>query len=205
MKLKSLVAPLALALVFAACGDDDGESNDDMGPPDFTTGQNILNFLDGATLTMRGDNIPTHPNGFFEGLDAGAATQCYNETLITVASGQFSINSQLGTLENLMPVGDFMIGECNRDEVSGPFSDVTTAVSFTGDADCFDISVTYTGFAQEGRGSINADGTELRMELYFATQPAGATCGDGAVGDGADTVNGVEFTGDATQIYVVTR
>jgi hypothetical protein len=71
------------------------------------------------------------------------------------------------------------------------------------DGSCFDFTVTYTGFGQEGRGCISPDGKKAILELFFNGQATGHRCADGAVGSSGVTVNGNAFTGDAVQIYEV--
>ena len=56
-----------------------------------------------------------------------------------------------------------------------------------GDAECFDFTVTYTGFGQEGRGRITEDRTVLELEIFFKDSANGITCADGEVGSGGIT------------------
>ena len=229
MNTKSFFAALAvLSLSLLACGDDtpdpdagviEGDASvasDGGGTTDSGSGNalnsptRILAFLEGKTLTMQGNNIPTHPNGFTENADFGAATQCYNRTTITVAGGNFTITSIAGTL-----VGAAPNVTCDRTMAGatiGPFSSNTLTINNVNAprADCFDVQIDFTGFTQVGRAKFSPDQSQLWMELYFAANsPSGHTCADGAVGPqtGAltQTIQGnvLPFTGDAVQKYVI--
>lgn len=218
-----LILRLCLPLALAACGSDDDDSSPDAGQPTdaaptmdagaamdaamtmdagmmptLMTEAQIKAFLEGETLLMAGDDIPTHPNGFDENIDFGPTSQCYNQTEIQVIGGQFSVTSELGTITNMM---------CDRDTVSGtagPFvSNALTFSNIQGNAECFDVDAAYTGFSQEGRGRITDDGQTVELELFFMGQAVGHRCADGAVGSGGVTLNGMAFTGDAVQVYRV--
>jgi hypothetical protein len=226
----ALAVVAAFSLSSAACGDDtpdpdagmtdtDAGTNPDGGngpadsgtAADLNTPTRILVFLEGKTLRMEGTNIPSHPNGFTEDLDFGAATQCYNQTTITVSGGNFSITSIAGTL-----VGAAPNTMCDRDmpgATIGPFASNTITINNVNAprADCFDVQLDFQGFSQVGRAKFAPDLSEVWMELYFAANsPSGHTCMDGAVGPqtGAvtQTIPGVgvlPFTGDAVQKYVI--
>lgn len=226
----SLAAAAALSFALIACGDDgssdvdsgvtpaDGGTDPDGGngpadsgtAADLTSPTRILAFLDGKTLVMEGDNIPTHPNGFTENFDFGAATQCYNKTTITVSGGNFSVTSITGTL-----VGAAPNTTCNRSmpgTTVGPFSTNTITINNVNSprADCFDVQLDFTGFSQVGRAKFAPDLSQVWMELYFAANsPSGHTCADGAVGPQTGGVtqtiqgNVLPFTGDAVQKFVI--
>lgn len=203
MTKRLLGAALVGILALAGCGsDDDGGGNN---PPDLSTAAGIGTYLDGKTLRMEGANIPSHPNGFNEDQNFGAATQCYQSTDIDIAGTTWTVTSQLGTLEGAPTVGS--VGTCNHDVAFGdPLTFTSTAVlveHVQGNGECFDITVTYPGFTQEGRASFNSAATELRMELFFQGQATGHRCADGAVGSGGITLNGAAFTGDAVQVYEI--
>lgn len=226
-----LAAAAALSFALLACGDDTGADPDAGNTPadggvssdggtgpadagtaaDLNTPTRILAFLEGKTLVMEGSNIPTHPNGFTENFDFGAATQCYNKTTITVAGGNFSVTSITGTL-----VGAAPNTTCDRSmpgTTVGPFSTNTITINNVNSprADCFDVQLDFQGFSQVGRAKFAPDLSQVWMELYFAANsPSGHTCADGAVGPqtGGVTQNipniGVlPFTGDAVQKFVI--
>lgn len=182
-----------------------GTGGSGAGAPDLTTPAQIEAFLDGKTLTMTGNDIPSHPNGYDENTNFGSATQCYAQTVMVLNGTTFSVVSDLGTLENAPMSGD--TGTCNHDVVSAtlPF-DSTSHVfeNIQGNADCFDFNINYNGFAQEGRGAISADGGTLNLELYFKDQAVNMRCADGAVGASGVMVNGQPFAGDAVQVYRIT-
>jgi hypothetical protein len=66
--------------------------------------------------------------------------------------------------------------------------------------------VNYTGFSQEGRGSLSADGSTLTLELFFASQAANHRCAAGNPGTAGVTLTttaGTQpFTGNAQQVYL---
>ena len=169
------------------------------------TADKINAYLEGKTLTMEGDNIPTHPNGFDENANFGQATQCYHSTVMEVLGGTFKVTSQLGTLNDAPTEGD--VGTCDRTTVAGELmfdSTLHVVENITGNAECFDFTVTYAGFGQEGRGMISPDGSEIHLELFFTDQAVGHRCADGAVGaPDTITLNGAAFAGDAVQRYMI--
>ncbi len=208
---------LLAAAAAAGCGDDDdnGGTPDGGGTtadanttpdarPQLTTAAQILSFLDGKTILMEGDNIPSHPNGFSEDVNFGAATQCYKSVQIATAAQNFTVTSALGTLEGAPSVGD--VGNCNRAVQNGtPLSFTSTTVlieNVQGNAECFDLTVTYPAFTQEGRGKISADGQTVTLELFFPGAQ-GHRCASGAVGSGGISLASGAFTGDAQQVYEV--
>lgn len=214
MKVSTLVVSVMAVLTFA-CGSTTGGTVTDSGvvdagtPPKFDTAAKINNFLDGKTLTMEGANIPSHPNGFTENLDLGANTQCYQKVVMKIAAGAFAVGSDLGTMKGADgggAPGTGKVGVCDRTTKSGMASFTSTAVlieNVKGNGECFDITVTFNGFSQEGRGTINADGSKLTLELFFGGQAAKHKCVDGNPGATGVVLNMNPFTGDAQQKYVV--
>lgn len=162
-----------------------------------TTPSKIQSYLDGKSLVMEGDGIPSHPNGYDQDLDYGAATQCYVRVTMRPLGGTITVASELGTLTE---------EGCDRTRLSGEASFDSTAVlieNVVGEATCFDFTVTYAGFGQEGRGKIDQETDELTLELFFKDQASGHRCADGAVGDPTVTLNQEAFTGDAMQVYTI--
>ena len=200
MKLFKSFAIAACALA-AACGGTDSTSV----ATKLDTANAINTWIEGKTLVMTGADIPTHPNGYNENVNYGSATQCYNKTTIGVLSGTWNVASKLGTLNGAPNVGT--VGTCDRATIKG--SDVTFSSSTVlvanvqGNATCFDVTVTYTGFSQEGRGKISADGKTVVMELFFGGKATGHRCADGAVGASTVVLSGNAFTGNAQQTYRV--
>jgi hypothetical protein len=204
MKKKLLSAVVLCSLGFVGCGDDTTTPPPPT-VPKFDTADNIRNYLEGKKLVMEGANIPTHPNGFNENVDLGPNSQCYNKVEMTVAGGNFTVNSTAGTLKDVNPTTK--VGNCDNAAPTGnPQSFTTNAVlidKVKADATCFDVLFTYTSFKQQGRGSLSEDGKTLKLELFFENQSQGVTCDSGAVGSGNVTHLGQPFTGNAVQVYTV--
>jgi hypothetical protein len=198
MKSAKLLA-LAACTLAAACGGTDGGTT----TLTLTSATAISTFLEGKTMVMTGADIPTSPNGFSENVNYGASTQCYNKTSIQVASGVWNVTTLLGTL-NGAPTA-LSVGTCDRTTVKGSaltFSSTAVQIAnVSGNATCFDVTVTYAGFTQEGRGDISADGKTVQMELYFGGKATGHRCADGAVGASTVKLGGVAFSGNAVQTY----
>ncbi len=204
---------LFAAFAFGACGAmtttdagvDAGTTTDaGMTSNDFSTSGKILAHLEGKTMVMTGTDIPSHPNGFNENLNFGANTQCYNRVRIATLASNFQVSSDLGTFNSTPDAG--IAGMCDRATVSNMASFTSSAVlieNVRNNGECFDITSTYTGFSQQGRGSISADGKTVTLELFFAA--TGHRCADGAVGATgvqlATSGGPVAFTGNAKQIY----
>lgn len=198
--MKKLAATAAAALLLAACGG----SSDTVAPPTLSSPAAIATYLDGKSMLMTGADIPTHPNGFNENVNFGASTQCYKSVAMAIAAGTWSVSSQLGTLSGAPTVGS--VGTCDNAVAAGnPLTFSSTAAlieNVAGNGTCFDFTITYTGFSQEGRGAFADDGKTLRLELFFGGQATGHRCANGAVGQaGTVTLNGAAFTGNAVQTY----
>lgn len=204
MKKKLLSAVVLCALGFVGCGDET-DPNPQPTVPKFNTESNIRTHLEGKKLLMEGANIPSHPNGFDEDVNYGSASQCYQKVEMNVANGNFQVTSTLGTLRDAPAVGNK--GTCDHAVAAGNPLNFTSTASLIenvkDDASCFDISITYTGFKQVGRGSLSEDGKTLTLEIFFEGQAVGATCAAGAVGSGNITLNKAPFTGNAQQVYTV--
>ncbi|MCA9641421.1 MAG: hypothetical protein KC492_12025 [Myxococcales bacterium] len=171
---------------------------------EFQTPSQIDAYLDGKLLTMTGADIPSSPNGIPENLNAGQATQCYHKTEMRPLGGTSGVKTSAGTPNDAPNQGD--VGSCDRDTAAADleFSSTSYVIeNVSGGGDCFDFTVNYSGFAQEGRGSITAD--VLKLELYFADSATGIRCADGAVGSDSVMLNGNAFTGDAVQVYRITE
>jgi hypothetical protein len=174
-------------------------------PPvmDFSTAALIEAYIDGKPLIMAGEDIPSHPNGYSEDMNFGQATQCYASVTMNFGAGIFHVVSELGTLENAPQQGD--TGECNHDLVLAPvtFDSVSHIIeNVTDNGACFDFTVNYGAFGQEGRGRIT-EGT-VELELYFKDQATGIRCADGLPGAGATALNGAPFAGNALQVFRIT-
>lgn len=197
--MKRFLATALAATLLAACGGDDDEGTK---APTLTTASEINAYLAGKSWKMTGADIPSHPNGFNENTNFGAATQCYNETVIATNSN-WTVTSKLGTLNGAPTVGS--TGTCDNATVAGsPLTFSSTAIlieNVTGNGECFDVTATYAGFAQQGRAKFSADGKTLTMELFFAGQATGHRCASGAVGAATVTLNAAAFTGNAQQVY----
>jgi hypothetical protein len=197
--MKRLLTTALAATLLAACGSDNDEGTK---APSLTTPAQINTYLAGKSWKMTGADIPSHPNGYNENQNFGAATQCYNETVIDT-NANWTVTSKLGTLNGAPNPGD--IGVCDNATVNGsPLTFNSTAIlieNVEGNGACFDVTATYTGFAQAGRGMFSADGRTMTLELFFSGQATGANCAAGDVGSATVTLLGSAFTGDALQVY----
>lgn len=198
---------IALSLGLLACGGEDIVVNGGgQGTERFGSASKLSAYLDGKTLTMQGASIPSHPNGYDEHVNFGQATQCYHRVTMTPLAGRYHVASELGTLMDAPNPGTR--GRCEREAMSAELSFDSTAAlieNVRGNGACFDFTITYPGFGQEGRGSISADGATLVLELFFKDQAIGHRCGDGDVGAPTVTLSQAAFTGDARQTYAVTE
>lgn len=196
MKKKLLSAVVLCALGFVGCGDKPEEGTPPTGSLKFTTADGIRTHLDGKTMLMEGANIPSHPNGFSEDDDLGAVSQCYEKVQMTSSGGNFTVNSSLATVR---------ADGCDHVAArSQSFTSTAVLVeNVKGNAECFDITITFVGFKQVGRGMLSEDGKKLTLELFFEGQAVGATCAAGAVGASTVVLNKQPFTGNAKQVYMV--
>jgi hypothetical protein len=204
MKKKLLSAVVLGALGLMGCGGSDTTTPQTPSVPKFDTADNIRTYLEGKTLLMEGANIPSHPNGYDEDVNYGASSQCYQQVKILFSGGNFHVNSNLATLRDAS--APLSKGTCDHDAISGVQNFDSTGVlieNVAADASCFDITASYNGFSQVGRGKLSEDGKQLTMELYFGSQATGNTCKDGAVGAQTVTLNKAPFTGNAQQVYTV--
>lgn len=203
MKKQLLSAVVLCALGVVGCGDETSGPPTDTGPK-YNTADKIATYLEGKTLVMSGDNIPSHPNGYDEDVNYGQATQCYKSVTMAVAGGKYGVTSVLGTLRDAPTVG--ARGTCDHDNSPGQLSFESTAVlieNVAEDGSCFDVTYTYPSFKQEGRGQVSQDGKTLKVELYFENQATGSRCASGAVAAKTVTLNGASFTGNAVQTYTI--
>ncbi|MBK8480786.1 MAG: hypothetical protein IPL40_06385 [Proteobacteria bacterium] len=210
---------LALALLLSGCSDSDPPAGDAgvvardartaadaaVGNP-YNTVTAVTAFHDGKTLVMAGSNIPTHPQGADENMNLGTATQCLHKVTMKLNAGpQLVVTTELGTL-NGAPTAD-SVGTCDRTTVFGaPLTFTTSALlieNVAADGSCFDLRATYTGFAQEGRGAIAADGRSARYELYIAGVATGHRCADGPLGSKTVKLAGNPVTGDSVGTFVL--
>ena len=196
---------LCRGLALSACGGEEVTTPPVTTPTEkYSTSAKILAYLEGKTFKMEGAAIPSHPNGFDEDVNFGSATQCYKSVAMTTNGGRVQITSTLGTLENAPMTG--VKGTCNHDMQSAELMFDSTAVlieNVKGNGTCFDYTVTYPGFGQEGRGSISADGKTVVLELYFKDQATGHRCAQGDVGAASVTLNQNAFTGNSKQTYTL--
>lgn len=205
MKKQILSAVVLCALGVVGCGDDTDPINT---APKLDSQSGILTYLEGKTLTMNGANIPSHPNGINEDVNAGSASQCYQSVTMSVSGGNFKVDSVPGTLENAPNAGQ--TGTCNHELAKNALTFTSTSVLMENvkpDGSCFDVTFTYPGFKQVGRGSFSADAKTVKLELFFENAATGATCEAGAVGSGTVKLivqgQSVPFTGNAVQTYVI--
>ncbi len=201
MKKQLLSAVMLCALGVVGCGDDEKQPV----PTPVDPNQKATNQMEGKTFVMEGDNIPGHPNGYSENMNLEGFTQCYNKVTLSVASGNFTVVSTLGTLRDAPTRGS--VGTCDNAVKTVELAALTTLTyrieNAKEDLSCFDVTFNYPGgFTQEGRASLSADGKTLKMELFVSQQAVGHRCADGAVGASTVTFLGKPFTGNAVQTYV---
>ncbi len=196
MKKKLLSAVMLCTLGLVGCGDDGTDTGNTPPAKKYDTSAKILAHLEGKTMVMEGANIPSFPNGYSEDRNLGSLTQCYAKVVMAVAGGVFNVTSDLGSVSS---------GECDHVKANEQKFATTNVLieNVKGDGECFDVLFTYTGFAQEGRGKISADGKTVTLELFFKDQAVGIKCANGAVGSGNITLNKAAFTGNAQQVYVI--
>lgn len=165
----------------------------------------IFAFLDEKALVMGAETVPSHPNGYDENVNFGQATQCIHQVTMAIAARSFQVITLMATLEDAPRPDD--VGMCDREKPDGQALSFNTTAALienvAADGACFDITLTYAGFGQEGRGAISADRETIWFELFFRDQATGHRCADGAVGDPTVTLNQVPFAGDAVQVYAV--
>ncbi len=197
-------------------GGSGGGSGGDSGVVDagvkLDTGANILAYLDGKTLTMEGANLPASPNGYPSNVYYGNATQCYKNTVITVADGKLNVHADLGKITDggvaVTTVGQ--AGLCDTTTTT-VYTNSSNSVSFDAlgkgvknNGECFDFSVAYSGGVnQEGRGSVTAN--QLKLEIFFTGQFTGITCADGNPGSATIKKGGNAVTLNSVQTYVITK
>lgn len=180
---------------------------------DLSTGAKVLAYLEGKTMVMEGDDIPPFPHGFSENVNLGSATQCYRKTSIRAFDDKWTQTIELGTLQNAPTL--YSVGTCDRTTAMAilePFTSTEILVDHVqGNADCFDITTTFTGFGTEGRGKISSDGKTVTLEIYFFGKVANHRCINGGVGTGVlfvvpqsdGGVSTTVFTENAQQVYRV--
>ena len=80
MRIMHLLAPVVAIALLAACSDDNGngpkpDASADGAGGGYNTVAKINAFLEGKTMVMEGSDIPSHPLGYDENTNFGAATQ----------------------------------------------------------------------------------------------------------------------------------
>ena len=199
-----------VAVMIAACGSTTNTA--DAGALDLSTGAKIMTALEGKTMVMTGADIPTDPLGFNANINYGLATQCYNRVSIKTLGGNFAVTTNLGTLHPGGDGGVGIVGSCDTSTAAGaPLEFTTSAVlieNVKNNGECYDITTTYTGFSQEGRGKISPDGKTVTLELYSSGKATGIRCVNGDPGATGVTLVlspslSIPFTGDSKQVYRV--
>ncbi|NMO17342.1 hypothetical protein HPC49_11880 [Pyxidicoccus fallax] len=206
MKTKLLSAVVLCTVGLMGCGDDSDPAPTN-NPPKLDSQQGIMTYVEGKRMVMEGANIPSHPNGVNEGLDFGAASQCYQKVTMSVQAGNFTVDSIPGTIEGGTQTTP---GTCNKTLPKNALSFTSRNVlieNVAADGSCFNVVFTYPSFKQVGRGGFSADGKTLNLEIFFENAATGANCEAGPVG--SKTINLVAngqsypFPGNAVQKYVI--
>ena len=145
----------------------------------------VISLLAGKTWYMVGSaQQPKNLLGFQESVVN--TYSCYNATKAEITTGSggndlvFTVSNRLGSVTGS--------GTCDRDTPSGGYGTPTTSDFNTitpVNEDCFDIDIKYGTIIQQGRGFVNKDGTEFKLEVYRSdnADPAGHRCANGAVGE----------------------
>ena len=136
-------------------------------------------------MAMEGANIPSHPNGYNEDINYGAATQCYQKVTMSVAGGNFKVTAPWAPCQ-ISPGAGQPGGTCNHEPAKNPLSFTSTALlieNVAADGSCFDVTFTYPGFlVQVGRGKLGRRTQALKLELFFEGQATATAARRGAVG-----------------------
>jgi hypothetical protein len=204
VKLAVTVFALSASALVGCGSDPGGDTGDTGGTAALDTPAKIEGFLEGRPLVMEGDDIPSHPNGYLQDANFGAATQCYHRVDMNLTGTTFHVVSKLGTLTDAPNAGD--VGKCDHSSMStqAKFDSTSYLVeNVQGDAECFDFTITYPAFGQEGRGRITEDQSVVELELYFRDQATGISCADGPPGSPGVTLKEAAFEGDSVQVYRV--
>lgn len=203
-----------VALVLVACHYDDltiYRGFDAGGAPvpvvatalDIDSPADVFAHLDGKSMVMQGDGVPSHPNGYDQNINFGQATQCIHRVIMRVFGQDFTVETETGTLIGAPQTED--VGACDKSTPTGQslsFNTTSALIENVGAGGrCFDITLTYSGFGQEGRGSFSPDGQMVKLELFFRDQAVGHRCAAGDVGSPSVVLNQTKFTGSATQLY----
>ncbi|RKH30286.1 hypothetical protein D7Y13_26650 [Corallococcus praedator] len=203
MKKTLLSAMMLCTLGLSGCGDD--TTDPPVTQPKLDSQSNILAFLEGKTLVMEGDNIPSHPLSLDEDINWGSASQCFQKVTIGVGGNNFHVNSVPGTIRESSGVGQ-PGSTCDHAAAQNALvfdSKAVTLSNIAADGSCFEVLVDYGSFKQEGRARFSEDTKKLSMELYFEAKATGWHCADGAVGAKTVSASGQPFTGNAVQVYEI--
>lgn len=170
---------------------------------DFSSSTQILAYLNGKSLIESGTGFPPYPFGFSDSVNYGAATQCYAQIVLSIAGNSVESRSILGTLVGAPNSGDH--GVCHHDQPSSMFSFSSTLViqNVRDNGGCFDVDITFSSFAYQGRGRMAQDGQTVDLELFFVDQATGMRCSDGDVGSGTVRVQNMSLPGSAVQHFSV--
>lgn len=172
---------------------------------DFSTGRKILTYLEGKTMVMTGPDIPSSPHGLSEAFDLGANTQCFRAITLRMTGGAFASRVELG---RLAPPADGGAAFCDHTLTTVTATYTSKAVLVDNVQDngrCFDITIDYTTFGEEGRGKMSPDGGLVTLELYYRGKATQHRCEDGPVG--APNVHllvggaSVPFSGSSLEVY----
>ncbi|RKG84052.1 hypothetical protein [Corallococcus terminator] len=204
MKKTLWSAMMLCTLGLSGCGDDTTDPPV-VNQPKLDSQSNILAFLEGKTLVMEGDNIPSHPLSLDEDINWGSASQCFQKVSIAVGGNNFHVSSVPGTILNSAGVGQ-PGSTCDHATAQNALvfdSKAVTLSNIAADGSCFEVLVDYGSFKQEGRAKFSEDTKTLSMELYFEAKATGWHCADGAVGAKTVSTSGQPFTGNAVQVYAI--
>jgi hypothetical protein len=196
---------LAAALGCAACSG--GGARDAGAGLDLSSASQILGQLAGNTWVMAGADLPPYPNGVNQDLDLGANSECFVSSTLTLDGGVLVNQLELGLVA---PVPDAGITRCDHTTSTGTMTLTSSSLrldNVAADGTCFDLTIGYGRFGEEGRGQMSPDGQTVTLELYFSGWATRDRCQDGPVGDGGVQLiiagKLVPVLGDARQVYRV--
>ena len=169
MQRNNLVGRLCAVSLFAGglmmgCGPDETTDPNNTGSRKFEHPDEDLRVSRGEDAGDGEGQHPDPPERVLPGHGFRCVESCYNKVTMVAEGGNFAVTSDLGTITG--SAGVVTPGTCDRTTKSNTLtfkSKSTLIENVKGEGECFDVTFTYDGFVQEGRASLDADGTLLRL------------------------------------------